>query len=106
MVASRFLTRIIGLVTDLVVGFLGLRIVLKLLGASTSAPFVSWVYENTNSLLSPFQGMFPQTDLAPRLTLEFSSIFAIVIYSVIGYFLVDIIRAIDLRSGEAIVRKK
>lgn len=107
MVASRSLTRIISLVTDVVVGFLGLRIILKLLGASTNAPFVSWVYENTKSLLAPFQGMFPQADLAPRLTLEFSSIIAIVVYSVIGYFLVDVIRTIDLRSedGVKVVKK-
>lgn len=106
MVAARFLIGIISLVTDLVIGFLGLRIILKLLGASSTAPFVSWVYENTRPLLAPFQGMFPSADLAPRLTLEFSSIFAIVIYAFVGYFLIDIIRMIDYRAGERVVRKR
>ncbi|KKR62911.1 MAG: hypothetical protein UU02_C0039G0009, partial [Candidatus Woesebacteria bacterium GW2011_GWA1_40_43] len=34
MLAPRFLIRLINLVTDIVVGLLGLRIVLKILGAS------------------------------------------------------------------------
>jgi uncharacterized protein YggT (Ycf19 family) len=98
MLISKVLVRLIGLVTDIIVGLLGLRILLKLLGASTVAPFVTWVYETTKPLLTPFQGMFPSPDLAPRLTLEFSAIFAIIAYSFIGYLITDIIRIMDLRA--------
>lgn len=98
MLISKFLVNLIGLVTDLIVSVLGLRIILKLLGASTVAPFVVWVYDTTKPLLTPFQGMFPSPDLAPRLTLEFSAIFAIIIYSFVGYILSDIIRVIDLKA--------
>ena len=95
MLAPRFLIRLINLVTDIVVGLLGLRIVLKILGASTAAPFVAWVYDTTRPLLTPFQGMFPSPELAPRLTLEFSAVFAIVVYSFVGYILSDIVRTMS-----------
>jgi hypothetical protein len=106
MVASRRLAKIIEFVTDIIVGLLGLRIILKLLGASTVAPFVVWVYDTTKTLLSPFQGIFPTTDLAPRLTVEFSSIFAIIIYSFIAYLLIDFVRMIDYKAGDRVLVKK
>ncbi|EKE12954.1 MAG: hypothetical protein ACD_13C00110G0002 [uncultured bacterium] len=98
MLAPRFLIRLINLVTDIVVGLLGLRIVLKILGASTAAPFVTWVYDTTRPLLTPFQGMFPSPELAPRLTLEFSAVFAIVVYSFVGYILSDIVRTMSPKA--------
>ncbi len=101
MLAPRFLIRLINLVTDIVVGLLGLRIVLKILGASTAAPFVAWVYDTTRPLLTPFQGMFPSPELAPRLTLEFSAVFAIVVYSFVGYILSDIVRAMSPKADSS-----
>lgn len=98
MFISRFIVNLIGFITDIVVGLLGLRIVLKLFGASTSAPFVVWVYDTTKPLLSPFQGMFPSPEIAPRLTLEFSALFAIIIYSFIGYILLDAVRVMNVKS--------
>ena len=101
MLAPRFLIRLINLVTDIVVGLLGLRIVLKILGASTMAPFVTWVYDTTRPLLTPFQGMFPSPELAPRLTLEFSAVFAIVVYSFVGYILSDIVRTMSPKADSS-----
>ncbi|HKB88756.1 MAG TPA: YggT family protein [Patescibacteria group bacterium] len=98
MVVSRFLAQLIGFVTDVVVSLLGLRIILKLLGASTVAPFVTWIYDTTKPLLAPFQGMFPSPDIAPRLTLEFSAIFAIVTYSFVGYLITDVVHMMNLRT--------
>lgn len=85
--------------TDSVVGLLGLRIILKLLGASTSAPFVVWIYDTTKPILTPFLDMFPSPELAPKLTVEFSSLFAIIIYSFIGYLLSDIINILNIKSN-------
>lgn len=101
MLAPRFLIRLINLVTDIVVGLLGLRIVLKILGASTTAPFVTWVYDTTRPLLTPFQGMFPSPEIAPRLTLEFSAVFAIVVYSFVGYILSDIVRTMSPKADSS-----
>lgn len=79
------------LITSLVEGLLGLRIALKLLGASTSAPFVNWVYETTQPLLAPFQGMFPSPQVTGGFVIEFSSLFAVMVYAFIGYFLAELV---------------
>lgn len=99
MLISRFLVKLIGLVTDIVVAILALRIILKLFGAWTGAPFVAWVYETTKPLLAPFQGMFPSPEIAPRLTIEFSAVFAVVVYSFIGYILADVVRVMNVNAN-------
>jgi len=107
MLISKFLVKLVGLVTDAVVALLGLRILLKLLGASTVAPFVVWVYDTTKPILTPFQGMFPSPEIAPKLNLELSSIFALLTYSFVGYLIIDIIRILDLKAeGIKTVNKK
>ena len=83
--------RYILFLTDTIVGviefLLSLRVLLKLLGASTHAPFVQWVYETTRPLLSPFEGMFPTSTLPVGLVLEISTLFALMTYAFIGFLL-------------------
>lgn len=77
-------TTILGIVEFL----LSLRIILKLFGASPTAPFVSWIYETTQPLLVPFIGAFPSPRLEGGFIIEFSSLFALIVFAFIGY-LVD-----------------
>ncbi len=81
--------------TDAILSFvellLTLRIILKLLGARTAAPFVTWVYETTKPLLSPFEGMFPSSTLAGGFVIEVSALFALLVYAFLGFLLQSII---------------
>jgi hypothetical protein len=43
-----------------IVMLLGLRIVLRLLGANPDSPFVSWVYSWSTPFVAPFAGIFGQ----------------------------------------------
>ncbi len=79
--------------------FIGLRIILKLFGASTSAPFVSWVYETTNPLLRPFLGMFPSPRLEGGFIIEFSALFGLLVYAFIGYLIEQIILELIYQAG-------
>lgn len=82
---------ILGLLNLLIVfaeGVIGLRILLKLMGASTTAPFVKWVFDTSKPLLYPFEGMFPSSTLNNvPFTIEFSAIFALFAYMFLGYIL-------------------
>ncbi|MCP8615451.1 YggT family protein [Salirhabdus salicampi] len=78
---------------------LGLRIVLKLFGASTNAPFVQWIYKTSQPLLHPFEGIFPTKVLDGNFIIEFSSLFALLMYSLIGYFLTRIVLTVDNKVG-------
>jgi uncharacterized protein YggT (Ycf19 family) len=88
--------------SDLIIGIieflLSLRILLKLLGASSSAPFVQWVYETTRPLLAPFEGMFPTSTLPVGFVLEVSTLFALITYAFVGVLLESIIHQITSNS--------
>lgn len=85
-------------ITNLVVGLIGLRIILKFFGASQSAAFVNWVYETSEPLLAPFIGMFPAPLLEGGFILEFSAIFAILVYSFLGYILIELVEILSIHT--------
>lgn len=87
----QILASLFNFITGLVELLLSLRIVLKLFNASTAAPFTRWVYETTSPLLAPFQGMFPSPELSGGFELEFSAIFALMVYAFVGYLIVEVL---------------
>jgi len=82
-------------IVNFVLGFiafiLGLRIVLKMIGAGTQASFVSWVYKTSQPLLGPFQGIYPTVNLGP-FVFEPASIIAFVVYAVAGLLVNQVIQ--------------
>lgn len=72
-------------------GIIGLRILLRFLGANPSAPFVSWIYQTSRPLLSPFEGMFPSPSARGGFVIEVSALFAILIYAFVGYIIASVI---------------
>ncbi|MFZ6035091.1 MAG: YggT family protein [Patescibacteria group bacterium] len=97
---------------NLLVGFaetaIAVRILLKLMGASVTAPFVRWVYDMSSPLISPFIGMFPSPTLTGPFTIEFSAIFALFVYMFIGYLLQEAIWYLNNRifNRKAVVVKR
>ncbi|MDQ0352149.1 uncharacterized protein YggT (Ycf19 family) [Alkalibacillus filiformis] len=92
-----FINHLINIVIGIVQLILGFRIILKLFGASETAPFVEWVYNTSEPLLHPFEGIFPTTVLDGTFVVEFSAIFAFLIYTLIGYFLTSLVTGFDRR---------
>lgn len=87
MITTRLLAGLVQIITTIVEMLLMLRIVLKLFGANTAAPFVDWVYQTTQPLLTPFEGMFPSPSLTGGFIIEFSTLFALLTYAFISYLL-------------------
>ena len=87
------------------VGFLdvliAIRFFLKLFGANP-APFVRFIYDVTWPLVSPFHGIF-NSDQVGRSVLEPESLVAIVIYSLIGWGIVSLIRVMTTPSSSTTV---
>jgi uncharacterized protein YggT (Ycf19 family) len=63
---------------------LSLGFVLRLFGASTDASFTRWVYRNVERIMEPFRGMFPSQPVTGRSVLDFSLLFAMVVYVSLG----------------------
>jgi YggT family protein len=91
---AQILSVFIRLVASFVEGLLGIRFVLKLFGASTRSTFVSWVFQNTEPLLNPFKNMFPSPALS-GFAIEFSTLFALIIYALIGFVAVQAVEALS-----------
>lgn len=95
---SRVLSGIIQVITTLVELLLSLRIVLKLFGANPITPFTQWIYETTEPLLTPFSGMFPSPALEGVFVIEFSTLFALIVYLLAGNLLLELVRRIELSN--------
>lgn len=105
-----FAAGIISAITNFVIGIveflIGLRIVLKLLGANPQTPFVEWVYETSAPLLAPFEGMFPSPTLEGGFVLEVSALFALVIYALIGYLISEVLAYLEASAATRDKKRK
>jgi putative Mn2+ efflux pump MntP len=99
---TRLLISIINFVLSVILIFIGLRIILRFLGANPDADFVDWIYETSGSIINPFIGMFPSPAIDGRYVIEFSSIFAFIVYLIVGYLIVELIEYIDYVSSRRV----
>jgi uncharacterized protein YggT (Ycf19 family) len=63
---------------------LALGFVLRLFGASTSAAFTEWVYRTVARIMEPFRGMFPSQEVGDRSIVDFSLLFAMIVYALLA----------------------
>ena len=103
---GRFVTKAIYIVFALVEIILSLRLILKLFGANASNSFVSQVYETSSSILDPFRGIFPTKVLDGVFVIDFSTIFAMIIYALIALLLTWIITLITSPVERQVQKKK
>jgi uncharacterized protein YggT (Ycf19 family) len=78
---------VVGLIDTLI----AIRFLLKMFGANTASAFVGFMYALTDPLVAPFHGIF-NTAAAGRSVFEPESIVAIIIYTLIGWGIVSLIR--------------
>ena len=78
-------------------GLLLIRLVLKLLGASTSAAFTQWIYNVTDFFLAPFHNLLPAIG-NNKSVLEMSVIVAILVYALIAWAMARLMAIIFFRD--------
>ena len=83
---------------------LGLRFVLRLLGANPEAGFVQLVYSIAAPFMAPFEAVFstPQVEGA---VFDWSVLLAIAVYALIAWGIASLIRAITPRSAVGTVEQ-
>jgi hypothetical protein len=77
-------TQLIWLLLGILEALIALRIGLKLIGANPDSPIVTLIYGFTNLFLFPFTGLVG-SPMAGNMELELSSMFAMLIYGLIGW---------------------
>jgi hypothetical protein len=80
------ITQLIWLLLGILEALIALRIGLKLIGANPESPIVALIYGLTFLFLFPFEGMVA-TPATGNIVLELSSLFAMLIYALIGWAL-------------------
>jgi hypothetical protein len=87
----RSMLLLINVVFTVIEGLLGLRFLLKLFGANGATDFVRWIYETSQPLLTPFQGSFPSPAIERGFVIEFSTLFALIVYGLIAWLLAELL---------------
>ncbi len=92
---NSFLAVLIRFVVWLAEAVLILRIVFRLFSANPNASFVHWIYKTSNTLLEPFRGIFPNAVIHNGYVLDFTALFALVMYAIAGAVLIFFIELIE-----------
>jgi len=85
----RRITGLIQLGFGVLNGLIGLRFLLKLMAANPVNPFASLIYFVTSPFLWMFQGL-TRTPSFEGIEIEFFSLIAIVVYSLIGWVIIQL----------------
>ena len=99
------INQIIWYILGFVEVLLAFRIVLKALGANPSSGFTSFIYSITGPFALPFRGIIVESIDGSSL-LEWSSVFAVVVYLVIAgglVYLLDLVNPVSQEEVEATV---
>ncbi|HVX93202.1 MAG TPA: YggT family protein [Candidatus Dojkabacteria bacterium] len=90
-----FIGAMVDFVFGLVVLGLGLRFLFRLFGANPNADFTKFLYNSTATLLEPFRNIFTPYVVDKGYVFEFSTLIAIVIYSLVAWLLVEFVMSIQ-----------
>lgn len=83
---------IIFYVLDVIEVILGLRLIFKLLAANPNNGFTNFLYTLSAPLVAPFAGIF-RTPVVAGAVLEWSTIVAMVIYALLAWLVVRLMRS-------------
>ena len=92
------LVRVVSYLFGVIEVLLGLRFILKLLGANAEASFVSMIYSLTNIFAAPFEAVFKTIKTGDAI-FEWTTLLAIAVYALIAWGLVELIRAVSPRRA-------
>jgi YggT family protein len=94
----RRVTQFIWLMFGTLEGLLGLRFVLKLIGANPGSPFAQALYRATDLFLWPFRELV-FTPTANGFVLEIYTVIAMFVYALVAYVLVNLVWIIFMRTN-------
>jgi len=89
---------VVGFIVGVVDIFIAARFLGKLFGASSQSAFSNFIYQVSAPVVAPFTGIFGNSGSSTN-TFETASLVAIVVYAVIGWGLVVLIRIVTAPHG-------
>lgn len=90
------IVQLINLVMAVITFLIGMRVVMKVLGANPSTPIVWWVMQLSDQVVYPFQGIFTNPALDATRTLDIVALIALLAYAIIAYLVISLIDSLVL----------
>jgi uncharacterized protein YggT (Ycf19 family) len=107
MWVTRIVAGLINFFLALVEIFLGLRVILRLFAANPHNGFVQWIYNSSDTLMDPFRGIFHSVVIGSNHVVDFSAIFAMVVYGLVALAFAALVSWLNpARYGTTTVVKK
>ncbi len=82
-----FFYNLTNLLLLIIEALIGLRFIFKLFAANSSAEFVTWVYQTSDVLVSPFRGIFQTQVINGKFVFDITALIALIIYGLIFAFI-------------------
>ena len=101
-----FFQRLVDFFVGVALAILGLRVLFRLFGANAGAGFVDWVYTTSDVLLSPFRGIFPVAEIGDGNVLDIPALFAMLMYTLLGFLLSWLVSALTVPARRETVVKR
>lgn len=89
---TRFVAWVVYAVVLVEVALLITAFLLRLFGANPDAGFTEWTYRSVDRAMEPFSGIFPTQELSGDSVLDFSLLFAAVIYLILAFLIDAVLR--------------
>jgi YGGT family len=89
---------VVGFIVGVVDIFIAARFLGKLFGASAQSAFANFIYSVSGPMVAPFTGIFGDSGSRTN-TFETASLVAVVVYAVIGWGIVVLIRIVTAPHG-------
>jgi uncharacterized protein YggT (Ycf19 family) len=102
---TRLVAGLINFFLSLVEIFLALRFILRFFAANPTNGFVHWIYNSSDALMQPFRGIFPTTVVGQNHVVDFSALFAMVVYGLIALAFAALVAYLN-PTRYAVVNKK
>ena len=96
--AGSWLSRVVMFVFGVVELLILVRFFLLLVGANTQTGFVQWIHDMSGIFMAPFNAILGVQTIDGA-TFEWSALVAIVVYAVLAWLIVALIRALTPRHG-------
>ncbi len=86
---------VVGFIFGVIEVLLVVRFFFRFIGASAQADIVAWVYRNSDPFVQPFVGILSNWNIGERFVLEWSTLFAIVAFALLGVIIERLLQMIQ-----------
>lgn len=83
----RLFAGLTNLILAIVEILLGLRFIFRLFAANGTAPFVTWLYQTSDILVSPFRGIFQTPVFNGQFVFDITALISLLVYGLIFAFI-------------------